>query len=230
MDIKLTQFEGPLDLLMQMIENKELDISEVSLSDICDQYVQYVELHTDDISPNELADFLMIASRLLMLKVRKLIPMLQQEEEEEETSLEDQLKMYKLFHDASNKLGKNDYGFAQSIPRKMQRKEFSTTFQSDEKISLKTIQSTYQEVIKNLPFVRLPEKTIRKTLNIQSRITELRLLLEGMTEVSFKGITKEAEDNSDVIVSFIALLELVKLQEIELDQPTIFEDITISIG
>ncbi|MBT6954916.1 MAG: segregation/condensation protein A, partial [Candidatus Jacksonbacteria bacterium] len=118
----------------------------------------------------------------------------------------------------------------QSIPRKMQRKEFSTTFQSDEKISLKTIQSTYQEVIKNLPFVRLPEKTIRKTLNIQSRITELRLLLEGMTEVSFKGITKEAEDNSDVIVSFIALLELVKLQEIELDQPTIFEDITISIG
>ena len=138
--------------------------------------------------------------------------------------------MYKLFHDASNKLGKNDYGFAQSIPRKMQRKEFSTTFQSDEKISLKTIQSTYQEVIKNLPFVRLPEKTIRKTLNIQSRITELRLLLEGMTEVSFKGITKEAEDNSDVIVSFIALLELVKLQEIELDQPTIFEDITISIG
>ena len=96
MDIKLTQFEGPLDLLMQMIENKELDISEVSLSDICDQYVQYVELHTDDISPNELADFLMIASRLLMLKVRKLIPMLQPEEEEEETSLEDQLKMYKL--------------------------------------------------------------------------------------------------------------------------------------
>lgn len=228
--ISVQNFEGPLDVLLQMIEGKELDISEVSLSDICDQYVQYVEIHTDDISPSELADFLMIASRLLMLKVRKLLPMLQPEEEEDETSLEDQLKMYKLFHDAANTLAKNDYGFAQSLPRKMQQKEYTTTFQPDKQINLQSLQKTYQQVIKGVPFIRLPEKTIRKTLNIQSRITELRLLLEGMSEVSFKGITKEAEDNADVIVSFIALLELVKLQEIELEQPTMFEDITISLG
>ena len=134
--VTLEQFEGPMDLLLNMIEGKKLDISDISLADVCDQYVHYIEAHTHEISPDELADFLVIASRLLMLKVRLLLPYLVPEEEEDEASLEQQLKMYKLYYDAARELGNRDNGMPIMFLRCAPRMPIHKEFKPDERITL----------------------------------------------------------------------------------------------
>ncbi len=226
--VNLEQFEGPMDLLLHMIESQELNISEISLADVCDQYVQYVETHTQEISADELADFLVIASRLLILKVRLLLPYLHPAEEEEEESLEKQLKMYKLYYDAARQLAEYDHGVAIMIARFIPRLVSHAKFVPDDRITAHFLGEICEHTIEHLPFIRLPQEILKKGLNVKQRIQDLRALLSTIKkELSFQHIAQQAENKIDIIVSFIALLELVKQQEIHLKQDVVFEDITI---
>jgi len=101
--IKLEKFEGPLGLLLQLIESEEMDITQISLAKIADQYVDYIK-SLDQINPDEMADFLVVAAKLLLIKSRALLPYLYPEEEEEIDELGQQLKMYKEFLEASKKV------------------------------------------------------------------------------------------------------------------------------
>ena len=96
MKIRISNFEGPLDLLLQLIEKEELDITEVSLLQVTEQYLDYLE-KVEDKKPDELADFLLIAAKLLYIKSRVLLPELEMDEEENATDLAVQLKMYKKY-------------------------------------------------------------------------------------------------------------------------------------
>lgn len=227
-DITLQQFQGPLDVLLVMVEGKELDISDISLADVCDQYVQYVEKHTHEISPSELADFLVIASRLLMLKVRLLLPYLKPAEEDDEESLEKQLKMYKLYYDAASQLAEYDHGIAMMIGRDTPRHTHRSSFIPDDSITPEYLSELFEHSIHHLPFIRLPHEILKKGLNLKQRIIDLRALLATVKkELSFQQIAVRAESKIDIIISFIALLELVKQQEIYLKQDMVFEEIAI---
>src|SRR3989344_5157057 len=97
---RLEQFEGPLDLLLQLIEQQELDITTVSLAKVTDQYLQYLE-ELERIVPEEVADFLLVASKLIYLKSKYLLPDLAVADEQDSGDLERQLKMYRQFYEAS---------------------------------------------------------------------------------------------------------------------------------
>lgn len=101
--IKLEQFEGPLDLLLRLIEQQKFDITRVSLSQVTDQFIEYLD-QTEDLSLDELVDFLVVAVKLLLIKSKALLPSLNPEEEEEIQKLEDQLKIYKEYFEASKKI------------------------------------------------------------------------------------------------------------------------------
>src|SRR3990167_7246611 len=101
MKIKLEQFEGPLDLLLTLIEEQKIDITQVSLSQVTEQFLQYVST-ARGMHPEELADFLVVAAKLLFIKSKTLLPSLHIEEEDGD--LEKQLKMYKLYYDASQRI------------------------------------------------------------------------------------------------------------------------------
>ena len=104
MQFKLEQFEGPLDLLLQLIEDQKLEITNISLAQVTDQYIQYLN-HAHDLRPEDLADFLVVAAKLLYLKSRALLPALRLDEEEADAGeLEKQLKIYKEYLDASKKI------------------------------------------------------------------------------------------------------------------------------
>lgn len=122
-DIKIEKFQGPLNLLLQLIEKEEMDIAEVSLAKIADQYIEYIKI-TDKISPDDMADFLVVAARLLLIKSKALLPYLCAGEEEEEIKeLENQLKMYKEFLEAAKGvdflLGKKKFMFGREFNRKL---------------------------------------------------------------------------------------------------------------
>ena len=102
-DFKLEKFEGPMDLLLQLIEGEELDITEVSLAQVTEQYFKYLDKLEKNRSA-KLVDFLVIAAKLIYLKSKNLLPYLYPEEELEGPSLADQLKMYKAYVDASKNI------------------------------------------------------------------------------------------------------------------------------
>jgi len=101
--IKIEDFEGPLDLLLQLIEKQKMDINQISLAKVTEQYIHFIE-SSDGISPGELADFLVIAAKLLLIKSRSLLPYLESEDEDSGFELEKQLKMYKLFAEAAERV------------------------------------------------------------------------------------------------------------------------------
>src|SRR3989339_2104859 len=103
MNFKIDKFEGPLGLLLQLIESQELDITEISLAKIADQYIEYIR-GDKGIGPEELADFLVVAAKLLLIKSRALLPFLKGEAEEEIEEFEQQLRMYKEFLAAAKKI------------------------------------------------------------------------------------------------------------------------------
>src|SRR3989338_1736734 len=117
MQIKVNQFEGPLDLLLQLIEEQQLDITAVSLATVTEQFLQYVRSLPAEASgeggeknPTNLAGFLVIAAKLLVIKSKALLPNLELDIEEEEAAfdLTAQLLLYKKFKEAGRFLGKMD--------------------------------------------------------------------------------------------------------------------------
>ena len=120
MNFKIDKFEGPLALLLQLIEKEELDITEISLAKIADQYIEYIR-SCKGIGPEELADFLVVAAKLLLIKSRALLPFLKGEAEEEIEEFEHQLRMYKEFLEAAKKIeaiiGKKRFSFAREFNR-----------------------------------------------------------------------------------------------------------------
>src|SRR3990167_8461875 len=100
---KIEKFEGPLGLLLQLIEKEEMDITEIYLAKIADQYIDYIR-NSKSIEPEEMADFLVVAAKLFLIKSRALLPFLQGEVEQEIQDFENQLKMYKEFLEAAKKV------------------------------------------------------------------------------------------------------------------------------
>ena len=99
--IKTEKFSGPLDLLLQLIDQQQLDITEISIAQVTDSYISHLE-QLQDKDPEELSDFLVMAARLLVMKSKAILPIF--EEEEIFDDLEAQLKIYKEFLDASRKI------------------------------------------------------------------------------------------------------------------------------
>ena len=107
-DIKIDKFEGPLSLLLKIIEKEELDITSVNLARIADEYLEYIK-KSSNILPESMADFLLMATKLLYIKSKALLPYLFTDEDQEELEdLEEKLKMYKDFVDLSNKTDLNN--------------------------------------------------------------------------------------------------------------------------
>ena len=223
--ISVDKFQGPLDLLLQLIEQEKLEITEISLSQVTDSYLEYLETLTD-YDPEELSDFLVIAARLLLLKSRAILP--EVEDEEPVDDLEKQLKIYKEFLEATKKvealLKLERFSFSRLKPAYELKVEFSPA----NNITTDNLKLSMLAVLKRLdPLVRLPKQFIERAVSLQQKIMHLKELLLGKNKMTFKDIFESAQSKTEVIVSFLALLELVKQRHLTLNQSSLFEDIII---
>lgn len=217
-EIKIEKFQGPLSLLLDLIEQNKLDITEVSLSEVTDQYLVKLDERRHELGGEELADFLLIAAKLLLIKSRALLPC--EGLEEDGLSLEDQLKMYKAFRDATKVVAQiikqKNFSFGRE-PLKIRRQ---VAFSPPEKLTAKMLGERFKEVISNLErtITRLPKKTLKKVVSLGERITDLRNLLAKSAKFGFVEFVKNAKSRGEVIVSFLALLELIKQRELSAEQ------------
>jgi len=224
----LEKFEGPLDLLLSLIEKEKLDITQVSLAQVADQYLEYIR-NEENISLENLSVFLSIAARLILIKSRALLPILTFSEDEEESmeDLEYQLKAYRLFREASQKMGQL---FLQS-KRAYSRESFLGTqvvFYPPKGITKESLRAHFADVLGDIPvFEILPEKEITAIITLEEKITLLQQTLSERVESSFHELISNAEDRVEVIVSFLAMLELIKQRFIHVEQAKFFSTIHI---
>ncbi|MBU1148929.1 segregation/condensation protein A [Patescibacteria group bacterium] len=225
--IKLEQFEGPLDLLLQLIEQEKLDITTISLANITDQYLSYLA-DTTDLAPEELADFLVVAAKLLLIKSKTLLPQLDWEEEDE-GSLETHLRIYKEYLEASYHISKIIRKKKWAYPRET-LKSFHLTpvFNPPKQITTIDLRDLFIGILKEIqPVVELPQSVVRKTLSIKDRIGYIQQLITDRVSVNFLAVLKGAKTKTDIVVTFLALLELVKQRIVVVTQPDTFSDIII---
>jgi segregation and condensation protein A len=224
-DFKLEQFEGPLDLLLGLIDEQRLNISEVSISEVTEQYLNHLE-GVENKKPEHLADFLVIATKLLFLKSRRLLPQFGVEEDEG-PALEDQLRLYRAFVEASNKLNKRWLDGKRSIFRREPARMLEK-FVPPENLEFENLKESIEKLLYRLtPAKPLPRTHIDKTVSIKEKIDHIRQMLKRNKEVSFSNLLKGSENKTEVIVGFLALLELVKQKTVSLKQKNNFSDINI---
>jgi segregation and condensation protein A len=219
------EHSGPLDLLLSLVDEQKLDISELSLSQVTEQFLNYLD-QIEETKPEELADFLVIATRLLLLKSKKLLPQFSPEEDEG-PSLADQLRLYKLFVEASHKLNKKWLSGLRGVFR-IEPPHRPEGFVPPLNVSQDTLRLSIENLLKRLqPPKPLPKTFIDKAVSMKEKIDQIRQLLSRNKQVNFSQVLSDAENRTEVIVGFLALLELVKQKSVALNQSDNFGEINI---
>ena len=225
-EVKLEKFTGPLDLLLGLIEEEKMEISDISISQVTEQFFNYLNA-LEEKHPEELADFLVVATRLVYLKSKNLLPYLITEEEEG-PNLADQLRLYKMFVEASSKVNKMwnaetlAYGrFEPPLPPA----EFVLPINA----GLDNLKNAYLILLKRIkPIDPLPQVKIDRSISVKRQIDSIYHLLKSTKKVSFSELIKNAGSRTEVIVNFLAVLELIKAEKIFITQTNSFEDIEIN--
>lgn len=225
--IKLEIFEGPLDLLLQLIENADLDITEVALADVADQFMHYLE-QVENKNPEELADFLVVAAKLLLIKSRVLLPSLHLDDEGEVIEFENQLRIYKEYYEAAKKIEAILLKKKVLFTRKKIPLDIEVIFNPPQNLGVDKLKKIFLEIVKDIePMIRLPKKSLLKAMSIKQKIESIKnKILQGI-KLSFSELIKDSKNKTDVIVTFLGVLELVKQKTVNVKQEDKFGDIII---
>lgn len=226
--VRLSQFEGPLDLLLNLIEQQQLNITEIALAQVTEQFLQYIK-DLEHIDPTVLADYLSIAAKLLVIKSKAILPSLQVETEEEDAGidLESKLLLYKQFKEVGGALKKLDARRQQSFTRTLTFEQ-RISFFPDPTVSSKKIHDSILAVLAGLKELdNLPKAKIKEAISIQEKIETLRISLGEQVESKLSDILKTAKNKSEIIITFLALLELIKQRMFVANQDNLFSDVVI---
>jgi segregation and condensation protein A len=229
------KFSGPLGLLLSLIESEEMDITEINLAKIADEYVAYVRA-AENIDPEELADFLVVAAKLLFIKSKALLPYLfVSSEEEEGDDLEKQLRMYKEFIEASKKIKDiittERFLFLPPITKSRRVQSSLPTFSPPLKLTAPILADQFRKIIADLAKrneKKLPEQRLEPKMNIEEKILLIRQMLLEKIKVNFSKLLRGAANKTEMIVSFLAVLELAKQKELVFEQDELFSEIHIT--
>jgi len=231
--VKTPVYEGSLDLLLELIEKRKLLINDISLASVADEYIARINA-LEALPVGETAEFVSLAATLLLIKSRSLLPTLSlsQEESRDIKELEYRLAVYQIIKDYAKALGgatQLPYVFDGKAP------EIAPLFVFDNTITLASLRSAAQALIEGFPtMMSLPRVAVRKILSLEEVIERLATRISTAFELSFREFSGSstaqgdaAEAKHTVIVSFLALLELVKQGIITAQQHEHFGDITL---
>ncbi len=226
--VKTQSFEGPLDLLLDLIEKRKLFISDISLAKVTDDFIEHIR-QFQNMPMGESAHFILIASTLLLIKSKSLLPELSLTDEEQENiqDLETRLKIYKRIKDAAVHVAKL-FGDQVIFPPSQSRPQ-TIIFTPDPEFNLSKALECINDLIRRLPKKEsLPKALVRKVISLEDMMSTLTTRITSTLRMSFKDFSGEHRGNRvNVIVSFLAMLEMVKLGVIQVSQESNFGDIVM---
>ncbi len=227
-EVQLDQFAGPLDKLLELIEEKQLEVTLVSLAQITGDFLEYLKnLDEESKHPSVLADFVVIASRLILIKSKAILPTLELTEEEETDikDLEARLKIYKEFKEASKLLsdlwGKNRSSYGRELFMNL-----PVVFYPAPNMTILNLEERILELIKELKGLIPEQQSVKKIIvTVEMKVKELLERLKEKAEHSFQSLSKD-KSKLEIILLFLAMLHLIRDRIAQANQPELFSDIT----
>ena len=232
LEVKIEIFEGPLELLLHLIQKKKVSIDEVRLADLTAAYLNYIRaLQAVDL--DIAGEFLEIAATLILLKSRALLPIPLSEESDEEENPEETLRRrlieYQRFKDAAYAIGARDWLGRDVFPRgeedinvlveKVDEISVAHTFSED--ISLVGLLDSFKKVMQQCPKIQ-HHQVEPERYRIEDRIVELLNMLQKKASLSFENLYPISDNRSYLILTFLAVLEMLKHRLIQIIQSESF--------
>jgi segregation and condensation protein A len=232
--VQFEVFEGPLDLLLYLVKKEEVDIWEVNLTRIATQFIEYVDLMRE-LDLEVAGDFLVMASTLMFIKSRELLPVDQQvqaegEEEEEDPRWEliRRLVEYKKFKDAAAQLQTREAEQEKTYPRLPGRIEFETAAApARPEVSLFDLINAVSQVLVRFQQRSGPREIFEDKWTVSEKIEHLRSRIAEQPRFHFSELFAHTTSRSEVVATFLALLELIRLKVLAVVQPDAFAEIEI---
>lgn len=238
--IQTKKYEGPMELLFDLISRNKIDIRDISIVEITNQYMEYVD-HVKSIDMDLASDFIMMATRLLEIKSRYILYVKDKGESEQDPRQEliDQIEEYKKYRQIAEEVKDKIKEYDNRFYR--QEEELELEEEDDNldlsRINLDEIETLLPDLFKILDQVKKNDKGLEKnpnlkkivenrTISVEDRIKSLRSKIKEEERLSFIQ-SLESQDKKEVIASFLAMLELIKLKEIEIIQDKKNKDIII---
>ena len=224
---KLSSFEGPLDLLLHLIEKNKIDIYDIPIAEITDQYLEYLE-GAEEEDTDFLSEFLVMAATLLEIKARMLLPKEEKEDDEGDprAGLVERLLEYKLFKYMSSELGDLEAGAEKTLYKKasvpQEVLEYAPPPDYDtllKGVTLRRLSEILSEVLeRNRSFMNEEAekfgKIKKEEISLPSKMDEIRKFLEENPEFSFRALIEKRPTKDNIIVTFLAVLEMMRTGEI----------------
>jgi segregation and condensation protein A len=232
--VKLEVFEGPLDLLLYLVKRDEVDIYDISIERITTQYLEYLE--TFRMLDLEIAgEFVVMAANLIYIKSRNLLPVHQQppevegEEEDPRWDLIRQLVEYKKFKDAAFQLHQRELvqeGLIARVPEKPDFKDADTLLKSE--VGIFDLISAFQKVLRKIENRREDLREIfEENFTVSEKIDLILRVVQAEKPIAFSDLFASAASRTEIVVTFLALLELIRMKQMRVAQQSPFAEIEI---
>ena len=228
-EIETELYSGPLDLLLDLIQKSELDITKIALAQVTDQFLIYVR-ENENAGPDYISEFMVIASKLVQIKSEAMLPrppLREPDEEDLGEALARQLRIYREIKNTTTWLSsrieqnlRSHLHVPKSYPVNVQL-DLTGIDLTDLIVALERL-ATQESPISEGSSIRIPKLTLRR------KVQEIVGILKSIGTASFSGLVGENPDRIQIIVVFLAILELVKQNLIETDQADLFGDINLS--
>lgn len=230
--VKLPLFEGPLDLLLHLIEQEELDITKISLAQVTDQYLAYIS-RLEELYPETLADFLVVAARLLLIKSQVLLPRPEtllppDDEKDPGEALARQLREYKQFKKVAQHLQDRAASGARTFVRIAPPPKLARKIDLSDVTLADLLTAMHQALARQFEDETLPSPPSGPTITMGDKMALLRQRLSQERQITFSSLLVEIRSRLEIVITFLALLEMFKAQEITLHQDALFDEIYIT--
>lgn len=240
--VKLEVFEGPLDLLLHLIDKNKIDIYDIPIVEITEQYLEYIkQLETEDM--NVMSEFLLMASTLLDIKCRMLLPKEVNEDGEEQDPRDElvqkllEYKMYKYMSfelkDREMDAGKNYYK-EPTIPKEVAAYQppidFDTLFAD---VNLSKLHEIFQATLKRQedkidPIRSQFGKIEKDEINMDEKLVYIQEYIRTHKYFSFRKLLEKSHNKMEIVITFLTILEMMKMGQITIVQEELFDDIMIT--
>ncbi len=225
-------YEGPLDLLLQLIERAELDITKLSLAQVTDQFLEYLH-HLTDLEADEVSAFLVIAAKLVQIKSEALLPRPPEREPGEEDpgeALARQLIIYKRFREIAGILAQREESGLRTYLRVAPPPKLEGSIDLTG-ITIDDIAAAAQEIFSNLNRAEALEGVVPPAhVTIREKITLITDYLRHRKYISFRALINHGSSRLEVVVTFLAMLELIKRHLVRVSQEGLFGDISLEVS
>ncbi len=222
-------YQGPLDLLLQLIENAELDITKLSLAKVTNQYLLHLK-EMESSPPDEISAFLVIAAKLLLIKSNALLPHSSQTEDQEEDVGDDlarQLLAYKRYKEIAELLADRKMQGYQSYVRISSDLDLNSQVDFGDFDILALYEMARQVFQTDLDRKSIDTVVERPKVLLKDKLAKISTMLKRAEQITFRAILGDHYSKMDVVISFLAVLELVKRRQVVVRQESLFHEIMI---